>query len=235
MITWYFYTMVKRKLEKFAALDTFPNVLQNRSFKHPKAENAEGETIDIKGYWSERMFRNNHPLVLELACGKGEYTNAMARINPHKNFVGIDIKGNRMHTGAKQAMEEGINNAAFLRTEIYLLPHFFAADEVSEIWITFPDPHLRPSKDQQRLTSERFINIYRSMMPKGGIIHLKTDDTTLYEFTVQTVAEVGATMIYHHNDIYSTDLVEPLLEVKTYYERMHLKDNRKIKYVKFSV
>jgi tRNA (guanine-N7-)-methyltransferase len=227
--------MVKRKLEKFAALDTFPNVLQNRSFKDPKAENAAGEIIPVKGRWNELQFGNKQPIVVELACGKGEYTVAMAKLHPHKNFIGVDIKGNRMHTGAKQALEEGIHNAVFLRTEIYLLPHFFSAEEISEIWVTFPDPHLRPSKDQQRLTSERFINIYRSMMPKGGIIHLKTDDPTLYEFTVQTVSEVGATMIYHHNDIYSGELFEPLLEVKTYYERMHLKDNRKIKYIKFSI
>lgn len=181
------------------------------------------------------MFGNAQPLILELACGKGEYTNAMARLYPDKNFIGIDKKGNRMHTGAQQSLEEQLVNAAFLRTEIYLLPHFFEREEVSEIWITFPDPHLRPSKSQQRLTSERFLNIYRQIMPKGGIIHLKTDDPTLYDFTVEEAPRAGAQLLYHQDDIYSKPLYEPLLEVKTYYERMHLDIGRKIKYVRIGI
>lgn len=227
--------MAKRKKEKFAALNTFPNVLQNRSFTSPKAENFLGEYVDIKGHWQEQVFHNTNPITLELACGKGEYTNAMAERFPNRNFIGIDIKGNRLHNGAKMALDAGRKNAAFLRTEIFLLSNFFDAGEVNEIWITFPDPHLRPSKDQQRLTSERFISIYRKIMPAGGLVHLKTDDPTLYQFTLNEVPKANAELIYFNDDIYSGPLYDPLLEVKTYYEGMHLENGRKIRYVRIRI
>ena len=222
-------------MEKFAALDTFPNVLQNRSFTNPVALDNQGNKVDIRGKCRETMFQNGGPITLELACGKGEYTNAMAQKFPDRNFIGIDLKGNRLHNGAEQAIQNKLTNAAFLRTEIYLLPDFFSEEEVSEIWIIFPDPKLRPSKSQQRLTSERFIETYRKVMPKGGIINLKTDDPTLYEFTLESVTNANANLIYHNNDIYSAPLYDPLLDVKTFYEKRHLKNNKKIKYVKFSI
>jgi tRNA (guanine-N7-)-methyltransferase len=227
--------MSKSKMEKFAAIGTFRNVLQNWSHAQPAAMNKDGEAVAIKGKWGELMFGNNQPIILELACGKGEYTNAMAAAYPDKNFIGIDIKGNRLHNGAAQALEKGHTNAAFLRTEIFYLPHFFAPGEVQEIWITFPDPHLRPSKSQQRLTSERFIDIYRQSCAQDAIVHLKTDDPTLYEFTLEAVEASGARLLYQSNDIYAGPLQHPLLEVKTYYERMHLEIGRKIKYVSFQL
>jgi tRNA (guanine-N7-)-methyltransferase len=230
-----FELMSKSKMEKFAALDTFPNVLQNRSFTKPVLENHLNEKVDLKGKWKEKLFGNSNPITLELACGKGEYSNAMGSRFPGRNFIGVDLKGNRLHNGAEAALLNGLSNVAFLRTDIYLLPFFFDKGEVNEIWIIFPDPKLRPSKAQQRLTSERFINIYRTIMPEGGIVHLKTDSPELYAFTLESVENADVTLVYAHDDIYSKELVEPLLEVKTFYEAMHLEAGKTIKYIKFRI
>ncbi|MBP8755116.1 MAG: tRNA (guanosine(46)-N7)-methyltransferase TrmB [Chitinophagales bacterium] len=227
--------MPKRKLQKFAALHTFTNVLQHTHYKNPALHNSVNEEVNYKGIWSADFFRNDNPLILELACGKGEYTIDMAKAMPDKNFIGIDIKGNRIHTGAKLGMEQQIRNAAFIRMEITQLPLFFAANEVSEIWITFPDPHLKPCKDQQRLTSERFLNIYKHFLQPGGLIHLKTDDPTLYNFTLETIADTNAILLFNDDDIYSKPLHHPFLTIKTYYEKMHLAEGKKIKYVQMKL
>ena len=227
--------MAKRKLEKFAAIGTFPNVVQNFSFFHPQLIDHNGKEISLRGKWKEDFFHNQNKIILELACGKGEYTVEMARTMPDKNFIGIDIKGNRLYTGAQTASEEKITNAAFLRTDINLLPHFFGKDEVSEIWITFPDPYLQNAKSSKRLTSPRFLNMYKQFLQHGGMIHLKTDDTSLYEFTLSVIRENNYALLYADDDIYSKDLMHPFLQIRTYYEKMHLAAGKKIRYIRFSL
>lgn len=227
--------MRKSKLQRFAELNTFPNVLQNFNFLQPIVVNNESQPVDPKGKWNSDIFKNANPVVLELACGKGEYTCEMAIADSGSNYIGVDIKGNRMHRGAKRAFLENINNAFFLRTDINIIATYFAQDEVSEIWITFPDPHLKKGKEQKRLTSERFLSFYKKILKPGGIINLKTDDLTLYAFTLETVEAGDYTLLYAADDIYSKPLVHPFLEIKTYYEKMHLAGNKTIKYVRFKV
>ena len=227
--------MGKNKLARFSELSTFSNTYQNYDVKDPKLIDCEGEEVQLKGLWNEKHFKNKQPIVLELACGGGEYTVALAQKYPNKNFIGVDIKGNRIWKGAKIAMETNISNAGFLRTRIEQLDLFFDANEVSEIWITFPDPFLRKSKAQRRLTSSRFLKIYRKLLQKDGLVHLKTDDPTLYQFTVDTIEEEKLNMIYHNDDIYASDLFTEELEVKTYYEKMHLEKGKTIKYVRYTI
>ena len=227
--------MGKNKLARFSELSTFSNTYQNYDVKDPKLVDFEDEEVEMKGNWQEKHFKNNNPIVLELACGGGEYTVALSKKYPNKNFIGVDIKGNRIWKGAKIAMQENINNAAFLRTRIEQLDLFFGKDEVSEIWITFPDPFLRKSKAQRRLTSSRFLKIYRKLLQKHGLVHLKTDDPTLYQFTVDTIVEEKINMIYHNDDIYASELFTEELEVKTYYEKMHLEHGKTIKYVRYTI
>jgi tRNA (guanine-N7-)-methyltransferase len=227
--------MGKNKLFKFSELSSFPNTYQNYEVKDPKLIDYQGEEVDMKGNWHEQHFKNQQPITLELACGGGEYTVALARKYPDRNFIGIDIKGNRIWKGAKEALDGGVANAAFLRTRIEQLDLFFAENEVSEIWITFADPFLKPTKSQRRLTSSRFLEIYRKVLKKDGLVHLKTDSQVLYQFTLGTIAEEKLNLIYHSNDIYSAELYTEELEVKTYYEKMHLEKGKAIKYVRYTI
>lgn len=228
--------MSKNKLRKFSELLTYDNVYQCFDWHNPVLYGKAMQEHALKGQWGEKHFNNNNPIVLELACGGGEYTVNLARKYPNKNFIGLDIKGARIWKGATKAKNEGLDNAAFLRCKIDLLPHFFDANEVDEIWITFPDPFLRESKSNRRLTSPFFISKYRQVLKKDGIVQLKTDDPTLYEFTLETINEdENCQLIYHENDIYSKELYIPELEFKTYYEGMHLAKGRKIKYVRFGI
>lgn len=224
----------KNKLEKFADLLTFPNVYENFTPRDPQLIGLNGEEVTRKGEWASRHFGNDHPITLELACGKGEYTLGLARRYPQRNFIGVDIKGARIWKGAGIALRESIENAAFLRTRIEQIAHFFEPGEVREIWITFPDPFLRKSKANRRLTSARFLDEYRKILQPEGLVHLKTDAPSLYEFTLETLAGYpDATLLYHDDDIYSKPLPVPELEIKTYYERMHLDEGKTIKYVQF--
>lgn len=250
--------MGKNKLAKFAEVATFPNTYQNYDVNEPILLNHEQDEVDLKGKWQTEHFKNDLPVVLELACGGGEYTVAMAREMPYRNYIGVDIKGARIWRGAKIALEEHLQNAAFLRTRIEQLDLFFGPDEVDEIWITFPDPFLRKSKSKHRLTSTRFLPIYQKLLKKGGLINLKTDDETLYEFTLETISETNCTLIYHHNDIYGaarkalglTSQIElsyrdgssyahmlytPELQYRTYYEQMHLSNEKTIKFIRFTL
>lgn len=227
--------MRKSKLQRFAELDTFENVLQNYNFLDPVLLDNEKQLVDPKGIWNTQIFKNSNPIVLELACGKGEYTCEMAIADKTKNYIGVDVKGNRMHRGAKRALDQKITNAFFLRTDINIISTFFEMDEINEIWITFPDPHLKKGKDQKRLTSERFLNYYKKILKPGGIIHLKTDDPTLYQFTLDTIDQLQLKLIYADDDIYSKPLPHPFLEIKTYYEGMHLTEGKLIKYVAFEL
>lgn len=227
--------MRKSKLQRFAELDTFENVLQNYNFLDPVLLDHEKQLVDPRGKWNSQIFKNPNPIVLELACGKGEYTCEMAIADKTKNYIGVDVKGNRMHRGAKRALDQKITNAFFLRTDINIISTFFESNEVSEIWITFPDPHLKKGKDQKRLTSERFLYYYKKILIPGGIIHLKTDDPTLYQFTLDTIDQLQLKLIYADDDIYSKPLPHPFLEIKTYYEGMHLTEGKLIKYVAFEL
>jgi tRNA (guanine-N7-)-methyltransferase len=226
----------KNKLKKFEELHAFQNVYENFDPKVPALHKSKDRIVDLKGKWALSHFDNTHPVILELACGRGEYTVALAKAFSQLNFIGVDIKGARIWQGAQEAIENQLSNAAFLRTRIEQADHFFAKDEISEIWITFPDPFLRESKENKRLTSARFLERYKKFLRPSGIIHLKTDDPTLYQFTLDTIeAFEGATLLYFNDDIYADELAFPELEYKTHYENEHLDDGRKIKYIRFRI
>ncbi|AFD09154.1 tRNA (guanosine(46)-N7)-methyltransferase TrmB [Solitalea canadensis] len=211
--------MGKNKLRQFAELDTFHNVFQKDG--------------SLKGKWSTEFFKNDHPIVLELACGKGEYTVNLSKKFPEKNFIGIDLKGNRLWTGAKMAIEEQINNVAFLRIQIEHLQSYFEHNEVDEIWITFPDPQPQVSREKKRLTSMRFLEVYRPILKENAIIHLKTDNDQLYEYTLEVIADNKLDLLANTNDVYNSALLDDVLQIKTYYERKYLSQGKNINYVRF--
>jgi tRNA (guanine-N7-)-methyltransferase len=223
----------KNKLKKFSEVLAFTNVVQNFDYLDPKLQLGE-EIIDLKGRWSEYFFKNKLPITLELACGRGEYTVGLAQHYAGRNFLGVDVKGARIWKGAKAALELGLQNAGFLRTRIEQLDLFFAEEEVDEIWITFPDPFL--SKESNRLTHHRFLQKYLPIIKNGGYIHLKTDDTTLYEFTLESLQtwEHGE-IVYHSADIYSAPLYDEVLAIKTYYETLNMGRGKTIKYIKYKI
>ena len=225
--------MGKKKIRKFQELNRLPNTFQNFTFKAPKLIDHTGKVVDYKGSWSKSCFGNDKPLVLELACGKGEYTLALGKMFPGSNFIGVDIKGNRMWKGAKKAYEEGLKNVVFVRTRIEQLHEFFGEGEVSEIWITFPDPFLKERKRNKRLTSGRFLNIYRKISAPDCIIHLKTDDNKLFEFTLKTIEQEKLLLIDMVRDVYRERPEDELLTLKTFYEKLHLEEGKKIKYLSF--
>lgn len=214
--------MGKDKLRRFAEIATFDNVLELEDGK------------PFKGKWNTDKFKNDHPLVLELGCGKGEYTVNMARLFPDKNFIGIDYKGNRIWRGAKTAIEEGIKNVAFLRIQIEGIQDYFSEGEVSEIWITFPDPQPQISREKKRLTAPRFLEKYRLILQEKGILHLKTDNDDLHEYTFQKIEELGMVLHEKTEDLYKSALADEVLSIKTYYEKKYLKTDKNINYLKFS-
>jgi tRNA (guanine-N7-)-methyltransferase len=228
--------MSRRKLQKFSQLQTFRHVYESFDTGTPTLHWVDGQMVEMAGRWQSQHFGNENPITLELACGGGEYTVALAEAYPDRNFIGVDIKGNRIWKGASQAMEHGLNNAAFLRTRIELITPFFAKDEVSEIWITFPDPFLRESKENRRLTSPPFRERYRNILKPGGIVHLKTDSPELYDFSMETIsADPQCHILYHDDDIYAKPLPIPELDTKTRYEGMHLQAGKTIKYIRFTI
>ena len=217
--------MGKNKLRKFADMDTY-----NCVFQYPFSR-LRNEGFELRGHWHERFFGNDNPIVLELGCGKGEYTVGLARRRPDRNYIGVDIKGARMWTGATEAVKSGMGNVAFVRTSIELIDSFFAPGEVSEIWITFPDPQMK--KATKRLTSDRFLGIYARILRDGGIINLKTDSPFLYTYTSRLVAANGLEVIDKTDDLYATDDDNPVKEIKTYYEQQWLARGKTIKYISF--
>lgn len=217
--------MGKNKLKKFAEMETFDNV-----FQYPFAV-VERDGFPLKGCWNKDFFKNDNPIVLELGCGKGEYAVGLARRFPEKNYIGVDIKGARMWTGAKAAVKEGISNVAFLRTNIELITRFFEPGEVSEIWITFPDPQMK--KVRKRLTSSRFLELYREILIADGIVHLKTDSPFLYTYTDALVKLNELPTEVNTSDLYHSDIVDDILEIKTFYEQQWLDRGLTIKYIKF--
>ena len=201
-------------------------------FQYPFAVLKE-KGFPLKGNWHKEFFNNDNPIVLELGCGKGEYAVGLARRFPDKNFIGIDIKGARMWTGACQARNEGLKNVAFLRTNIELLPHFFAAGEVAEIWITFPNPQMK--KVRKRLSSTRFFELYREVLVENGIVHLKTDSPFLYTYTHLLAKLNELPTIVDTYDLYHSDYVSDILEIKTFYEQQWLDRGLTIKYISFTL
>ena len=212
--------MGQKKLIRFEAIKSFPNVLQ-----YPAG---------MAGNW-KLFFHNDHPITVELACGKGEYTVALAKLYPERNFIGIDLKGNRLYVGAKGCLEQQIGNAAFLRSQIDKLENYFSAAEVGEIWITFPDPQLRASKLRRRLTHPRFLRLYQHCLRPHGLIHLKTDSPDLYAFTKQVIGLYGLTLHQDVDDLYAQPLPAPELGIKTHYEGLNISRSNKIHYLRFSL
>ncbi|MBQ5548476.1 MAG: tRNA (guanosine(46)-N7)-methyltransferase TrmB [Prevotella sp.] len=221
--------MGKGKLAKFADMETYENV-----FQYPYSV-MEHVPFEMKGYWHEQYFHNDHPIVLELGCGKGEYTIGLAQQYPDVNFIGVDIKGARMWTGATQAVNEGLKNVAFLRTNIEIIDRFFAPDEVQEIWLTFSDPQMK--NPRKRLTSTWFLERYRHFLVDGGIIHLKTDSNFLFTYTTCLVEHNQLPLLEKTDDLYHTSqlstLTSQLLSIQTYYESMWIARGLNIKYMKF--
>lgn len=217
--------MGKNKLAKFANMEEYPHV-----FQYPFAILQE-KGFEMKGKWNELFFKNNNPIVLELGCGKGEYTVGLAKLYPNKNFIGLDIKGARMWTGAKQSLDASMTNVAFLRTHIELITHFFAKGEVAEIWITFPDPQM--NKVNKRMTSTRFMKLYRQILADDGIIHLKTDSNFMYTYTCEMVKGNALPVLFNTDDLYHSDLVDDILKIQTFYEQQWLSRGLNIKYIKF--
>lgn len=217
----------KNKIKRIAEVAQFENVLEYTYLK---------ESERPKGIWKNDHFRNQNPITLELACGKGEYTIELARRNPERNFIGIDIKGPRIWKGAKTALEENLTNVRFLRMFIDHLNHYFDRDEVDEIWITFPDPYLKKKpRRSKRLTSPKFLDIYRNLLKADGIIHLKTDSKTLFDFTLETIRQEGCTILRRVDDVYRVAPDDDLLNIQTFYEKMHLKEGKTIYYVSFTL
>ena len=212
--------MGQKKLIRFEAIKSFPNVLQ-----YP---------ANMQGKWA-RFFDNPHPLTLELACGKGEYAVGLARMFPKRNFMGIDLKGNRIYIGAKKSLEEGLKNVAFLRSQIDKLDNYFEKGEVSEIWITFPDPQLRKSKAKKRLTHPKFLRLYQQILVPGGTIHLKTDSPDLFEFTLMVIEMYGLNLLESSDHVYEEANIKEELKIKTHYENLDIAQSNKVHYIRFTL
>lgn len=225
--------MAKNKLRKFQEMKAWNNVFE------PTLDPESIKSFPFKGKWHSDYFKNDHPIVLELGCGKGEYTVGLAKHYPDKNFIGIDIKGARMHAGAKTAIDEGLHNAAFLRTKIDFITDYFTENEVDEIWLTFSDP--QPVKPRKRLTSSLFINRYRKVLKKGGLVHLKTDSDLLFESTEDEIKEHGYEQVELTWNLYSSlpeDLdprIRDILHIKTHYEQLFTAKGSVIKYCSFRI
>ena len=212
--------MGQKKLIRFAELNTFSNVLQFPD--------------DIAGKWNQH-FQNTHPITLELACGKGEYAVGLGRLYPNRNFIGVDLKGNRIWVGAKKALQEQLKNVSFLRTQIDQLATYFSPGEVEEIWITFPDPQLRTSKAKKRLTHPKFLRLYQQFLVPGGCIHLKTDSPHLYQFTKTVIERYHCRLLMDDDDVYSKETVSDELKIKTHYESLDIAGSNRIHYLKFTL
>ncbi len=219
--------MTKRKLERFEEMKGFSNVLQ------PAFDEVCHKDFRLKGRWNRDFFGNNNPIILELGCGKGEYTIELAKRFKDINYIGIDIKGARIWKGAKKALTETLNNAAFLRTRIELINSFFNTNEIDEIWITFPDP--QPKNKKKRLTSSRFLNSYKKFLKQNGFIHLKTDNESLYNYTMKMLNHNKLEIDYFTENLYDSFNEDEILSVKTYYETKYLEQDLRIYYLKFKL
>ncbi len=225
--------MAQKKLIRFAAIKSFPNVLEYPTGMQGGWQSFFKErNVQAVFFSGEEEYK---PLVLELACGKGEYTIGLAKMFPQKNHVGVDIKGNRMYIGAKQALDGNLPNAAFLRTEIDQLTNYFAAGEVGEIWITFPDPQLRRSKAKKRLTHPKFLRLYQQILKAGGVLHLKTDSPVLYHFTKRVILLYNLVVLKDYDNVQQQATEQELLTIHTHYEGLNISGSNKIHYLQFAL
>jgi tRNA (guanine-N7-)-methyltransferase len=212
--------MGHKKLIRFKAIQSFANVLQ-----YPE---------NMPGRWKD-FFKNDHPIVLELACGKGEYTVGLSRMYPEKNIIGVDLKGNRIYSGALECIQQNLSNAAFLRTQIDKINTYFSPGEVSEIWITFPDPQLRTSRAKKRLTHPRFLRLYQNILKPGGPVHLKTDSPALYNFTCLMTDLYALHIQDASEDVYARASNPPEISIKTHYEKLDIAESKKVYYLRFTI
>lgn len=225
--------MAKKKLQRFREVDAAPNVIQHVQ------TSAHIDDHPIKGKWREEFFKNDLPIVLELGCGKGEYTIGLAERFKDKNFIGVDIKGARIWRGSKTALENNLTNVAFIRARVDQIEKLFGQNEIDEIWITFPDPQLQKPKERKRLTSPVFLNKYKNVLKPEGVIHLKTDNKPFYEYTLEVINQEKHELLIATDDLYGDkeklDLPEWLLNIKTFYEAMFTAKGFKICYLKFKI
>lgn len=220
----------KNKLKRFKENETFHNVYQ------PTREELLNNSYDKKGHWREKVFNNNNPIVLELGCGKGEYTVGLAERNPNINYIGIDIKGARFWRGAKTAIEENLYNVAFIRTQIELVEYVFGENEVDEIWITFPDPQIKYKRTKHRMTNLAFIERYRKILKANGIMHLKTDSEFMHGYTLGLLHGVGYEVIYANHNVYKLEgSPKEVTDIQTFYESQYLEQDKAITYIRFKI
>jgi len=220
----------KNKLKRFKENETFPNVFQ------PTREELVDDTFGLKGQWRDKVYKNDNPLVLELGCGKGEYTVGLAERYPNKNFVGVDIKGARFWRGAKTAIEQKISNAAFIRTQIELIEHVFEQNEVDEIWITFPDPQIKYKRTKHRLTNLQFLERYKKVLKADGLVHLKTDSEFMHGYTLGILHGLGCEVLYANHNVYKLEgSPKEVTEIQTFYENQYLEKDKAITYIRFKI
>ncbi|MCP4552628.1 MAG: tRNA (guanosine(46)-N7)-methyltransferase TrmB [Bacteroidetes bacterium] len=219
--------MPKNKLKKYGEINSFQNLFQYGF------HDLEKDDFPLKGKWNQDFFKNKSPIVLELGCGKGEYTNGLAENNLDRNYIGVDIKGARLWRGAKTSSEKELTNTAFIRTMIELIDQFFVTDEVSEIWIAFPDPQPKSVHEHKRLISPKFLTLYKKFLTTSGIIHLKTDNTDLYEYCLEVIKECNHEILLSTSDLYNSGIDDEVISVQTYYETSYLEQGKKINYLKF--
>ena len=220
----------KNKLKRFEENETFVNVFQ------PTREEVVSDSFTLKGKWNSDFFKNDNPIVLELGCGKGEYSVGLAQLNPNKNFIGIDVKGARFWRGAKTAVDTGMHNVAFVRTQIELINHIFAENEVSEIWITFPDPQIKYKRTKHRMTNSEFLQNYKKVLKQDGLMHLKTDSEFMHGYTLGLLHGEGHEVIYANHNIYKNEgSPAEVTGIQTFYENQYLEVNKAITYIQFKI
>ena len=220
----------KNKLKRFKENETFINVFQ------PTREEVVSNSFPLKGKWNSDFFKNNHPIILELGCGKGEYSVGLAERYPNKNFIGIDIKGARFWRGAKTAVDTGLNNVAFIRTQIELINHIFNEKEVDEIWITFPDPQIKYKRTKHRMTNSEFLQLYKKILKNEGVVNLKTDSEFMHGYTLGLLHGEGHEVIYANHNVYTNEgSPKEVTEIQTFYEKQYLEINKAITYIRFKI
>ncbi|MGG7034065.1 MAG: tRNA (guanosine(46)-N7)-methyltransferase TrmB [Flavobacterium sp.] len=220
----------KNKLKRFRENETFGNVFQ------PTREEVVSGSFPLKGKWNAEFFKNDNPIILELGCGKGEYSVGLAEKYPNKNFIGIDVKGARFWRGAKTAVETGMKNVAFVRTQIELINHIFAENEVSEIWITFPDPQIKYKRTKHRMTGTEFLKLYKKILRPDGVMNLKTDSEFMHGYTLGLLHGEGHEVLYANHNIYKNEgSPEEVTSIQTFYEKQYLEINKAITYIRFKI
>ncbi len=220
----------KNKLKRFRENETFTNVFQ------PTREQVTTGDFEFRGQWNKNFFKNDHPIIIELGCGKGEYTTGLAEKHPEMNFIGIDIKGARFWRGAKTAETEGMENVAFVRTQIELIDYIFAPKEVSEIWITFPDPQIKYKRTKHRMTNPDFLALYKKILKDDGVINLKTDSEFMHGYTLGLLQGLGHEILYANHNVYKNEgSPEEVTGIQTFYEKQYLEVNKAITYIRFKI